>query len=264
MKRAEGGRPSVAPVGALGDIGAALFATIGILAALRHRDMTGKGQYVDIAMFDAMVAMTDIVTNFWSMGLRNGNLGPLIIDPFQASDGWFIIQVGREAHFEQLVETIGRPDLLTDPRFATREGWVEHLEDVLRPAIETWAAQHTRTEACAALGIPVIGGNVSFYNASGDADIDPTPVMGVVGLIDDLRERPAGAVLRPGDEILVLGTRRADLGGSEWAVRNGCTGGRPPTADLAAAVAVHDLVAGLVRDGALTGVHDVKIGRAHV
>ena len=62
--------PVTIPVGALGDISSALFAVIGILAALRHRDHTGLGQYVDIAMLDAMVAMTDVVTNFWSMGVR--------------------------------------------------------------------------------------------------------------------------------------------------------------------------------------------------
>ncbi|MFM8973051.1 MAG: phosphoribosylformylglycinamidine synthase subunit PurL, partial [Actinomycetota bacterium] len=116
------------------------------------------------------------------------------------------------------------------------------------------------SEACAALGIPVIGGNVSYYNASGEADIDPTPVMGVVGLIDDLRERPPGAVLHAGDDIHVLGALRADLGGSEWAVRNGCTGGLPPQADLDAARAVHELVAALVRESLVTGVHDVSDG----
>ena len=62
--------PVTIPVGALGDISSALFGVIGIMAALRHRDHTGLGQYVDIAMFDAMVAMTDIVTNFWSLGVR--------------------------------------------------------------------------------------------------------------------------------------------------------------------------------------------------
>src|SRR5690606_11322759 len=62
--------PTPIPVGALGDISTALFATIGVLAALRHRDRTGEGQYLDIAMLDAMVAMTDVVTNFWSMGVR--------------------------------------------------------------------------------------------------------------------------------------------------------------------------------------------------
>ena len=45
---------------------------IGVLAALRHRDRTGEGQYVDIAMFDSMVAMTDVVTNLWSLGVRTG------------------------------------------------------------------------------------------------------------------------------------------------------------------------------------------------
>ena len=59
------------PVGALGDIGSALFAVIGVLAALRHRDATGEGQHVDIAMFDATVAMTDIVTNFGSLGVEH-------------------------------------------------------------------------------------------------------------------------------------------------------------------------------------------------
>ena len=62
--------PMVSPVGALGDIGTALFGTIGLLAALRQRDRTGEGQYIDVAMFDAMVSMTDLVTNFWSLGLR--------------------------------------------------------------------------------------------------------------------------------------------------------------------------------------------------
>ena len=68
--RHPGEPPVTIPVGALGDISSALFGVIGILAALRHRERTGEGQYVDIAMFDAMVAMTDIVTNFWSMGVR--------------------------------------------------------------------------------------------------------------------------------------------------------------------------------------------------
>src|SRR5260370_26284219 len=89
-KRAGDSPPAVAPVGALGDIGAALFATIGILAALRQRETTGQGQYVDVAMFDAMVAMTDIVTNFWSMGLHGGELGPLILNGFRAKDGWCV------------------------------------------------------------------------------------------------------------------------------------------------------------------------------
>jgi crotonobetainyl-CoA:carnitine CoA-transferase CaiB-like acyl-CoA transferase len=156
MKREDGEPPRVSPVGALGDISSALFATVGILAALRHRETTGRGQYVDIAMLDALIAMTDIVTNFWSMGLRQGDLGPLIMHGFRASDGWFVLQVGREQHFARLAALIGHPEGTDDPRLATRQGWVDHLETVLRPAIETWAAAMTKIEAChrlAAAGI---------------------------------------------------------------------------------------------------------------
>jgi formyl-CoA transferase len=162
MKRVGDQPPTVAPVGALGDIGGALFATIGVLAALRHRDRTGEGQHVDIAMYDALVAMTDIVTNFWSMGLRNGDLGPLIMHGFRASDGWFVLQVGREPHFVKLVDLIGHPEWATDARFATRQGWLDHLEDVLRPAIEGWAADQTRVQVCEALGAAGIAAGPCF------------------------------------------------------------------------------------------------------
>ena len=142
FKQAPDQPPVVGPVGALGDISSAMFAVIGTLAALRQRDRTGEGQYVDVAMLDAVVAMTDLVTNFWSMGLRPGGLGPLLImDGFRAHDGWFVVQVGREHQFERLAKMIGRPEWLDDPRFATREGWRLHLENVIRPAIEGWAAR---------------------------------------------------------------------------------------------------------------------------
>ncbi|MEO6988635.1 MAG: CaiB/BaiF CoA-transferase family protein [Aquihabitans sp.] len=153
FKRSGDEPPVVAPMGGLGDIGSALFATVGVLAALRHRDATGRGQRVDIAMLDAMVAITDLVPNFWSLGLRNGQLGPLIMHGFKASDGWFIIQVGRENQFAKLVEAIGHPEWATDPRFAERQGWLDHLDDVLRPAIEAWASTRTKVQACDELAL---------------------------------------------------------------------------------------------------------------
>jgi crotonobetainyl-CoA:carnitine CoA-transferase CaiB-like acyl-CoA transferase len=147
-KRTGDAPPMVGPAGALGDIGTSLFGAIGVLSALRHRDRTGEGQYVDVAMYDAMVAMADLVVNFWSMGLRPGGLGPLLImDGFRARDGWFIVQVGREHQFERLAKIVGHPEWLEDERFATREGWRVHLEDVIRPAIESWAADKTKLEA---------------------------------------------------------------------------------------------------------------------
>jgi phosphoribosylformylglycinamidine synthase len=116
------------------------------------------------------------------------------------------------------------------------------------------------SETCEALGIPVIGGNVSFYNESRGEDIHPTPVVGVLGLIDELTEAPPRAELHARDHIIVLGDVRPELGGSEWAALHGLDGGLPPGADLDAAQRVHDVVADLVRDRAVLGVHDVSDG----
>jgi formyl-CoA transferase len=144
--------PRANPVGALGDISSALFAAIGVLAALRHRDRTGEGQHVDVAMYDATVAMTDIVTNLASLGAeRMAFPQPFILDEFRAADGWFVMQLVREHQFERLARVVGRPEWLEDPRLATRAAWGEHLDDLLRPGIEAWAASRTKAEACAAL-----------------------------------------------------------------------------------------------------------------
>ena len=172
-KQAEDQPPVVGPVGALGDISSSLFAVIGTLAALRHRDHTGEGQYVDVAMLDAVVAMTDLVTNFWSMGLRpRSGLGPLLImDGFRARDGWFVVQVGREHQFERLAKMIGHPEWLDDRRFATREGWRVHLEDIIRPAIEGWAGDKTKLDAARELNEAGIA--TGPVNSAPDVIADP-------------------------------------------------------------------------------------------
>jgi crotonobetainyl-CoA:carnitine CoA-transferase CaiB-like acyl-CoA transferase len=151
MKRVGDAPPVVGPMGAIGDIGAALYATIGVLAAVRHRDSTGEGQYVDIAMLDAAIAMTDLVTNLWSMGLRNGDVGPLIMKGFRAADGWFVLQVVRDHQFAALARLLGCEHWLDDERLRDRRGWVDHLDDTIRPAVEGWAATRTKTAACAEL-----------------------------------------------------------------------------------------------------------------
>ena len=116
------------------------------------------------------------------------------------------------------------------------------------------------SEACEALGIPVIGGNVSFYNESRGRDIDPTPVVGLVGVIEELDSVPAPPALRRGSRIVVLGETHAELGGSAWAGRHGLRDGIPPAADLDAALALNRLVAALVRERAVDGVHDCSEG----
>lgn len=156
-KRQPGHPPTVGPVGALGDIGTALFGVIGVLAALRQRDLTGEGQYVDIAMFDAMVSFADVVTNYWSLGERPapGTGLKMVLDGFPAGGpdgerGWFIVQCGREHEFERLARLVGREDWLTDERFATRDGWRAHM-DVIRRGVGEWARDMDNVQACRAL-----------------------------------------------------------------------------------------------------------------
>src|SRR5258705_3173410 len=145
--------PVTIPVGALGDISSALFGVIGVLAALRHRDQTGEGQYVDIAMYDSVVAMTDIVTNFWSLGVRPepDKALEVICEGFRASDGYVVAQIVREHQFEKLADLVGHPEWRDDPRFATRAGWGPALESVIRPAVDAWASQRTKLEATQAM-----------------------------------------------------------------------------------------------------------------
>ncbi len=144
--------PRVVPVGALGDISTGLFAVIGILAALRHRDATGLGQYLDISMLDAMVSMTDVVTNLWSLGERRENGPNGIMASFKASDGYFATQIVREHQFETLATLVGAPEWIDDERFTTRTGWGRHTDSVIRPIVERWASSFTRREVCDLLG----------------------------------------------------------------------------------------------------------------
>ncbi len=159
------GPPVTIPVGALGDISSGLFAVIGILAALRHRDRTGEGQYVDIAMLDATVAMTDVVTNFWSLGVRpEPDKGlQVICEGFRASDGYVVAQIVREPQFARVAELVGHPEWIDEPRFATRAGWGPNLETVIRPAIDAWASQRTKLEAARELTAAGIAAGPSYH-----------------------------------------------------------------------------------------------------
>ncbi|CAA9250463.1 MAG: Phosphoribosylformylglycinamidine synthase, synthetase subunit [uncultured Acidimicrobiales bacterium] len=118
-------------------------------------------------------------------------------------------------------------------------------------------------DACRALGVPVVGGNVSLYNESRGSDIDPTPVVGLLGMVDRLERRPPGATLLEGGRLLHVGRRSADLGGSRWAAATH-GGGRPvgalPALDLADHRSVCDLVRDLVADGLVAGISDVADG----
>jgi len=115
-------------------------------------------------------------------------------------------------------------------------------------------------EACRAFDVPVIGGNVSLYNESAGTDIDPTPVIGLLGVVDDLRRRPPGATLVEGHRLVLLGPAATSLAGSLWAAANGATAGDLAPLDPDVHLRVADLVRSLVVDGLVDGVHDVSAG----
>ena len=204
-KRAPGRPPTANPVGALGDISSALFGVVGVLAALRQRDRTGRGQYIDIAMLDATVAMTDIVTNFFSMGITGEvDAGVGIVETFAAGDGHIVLQVVREHHFAKLAEVVGHPEWTEDERLSERAGWLAHLEHVLRPGIEEWAADLTPLEAVEALAAEGIAAGPSQTSA----DIVGDEHLAVRNMLVEV-PRPDGvdqAVLVPGNPVKMSAT----------------------------------------------------------
>jgi crotonobetainyl-CoA:carnitine CoA-transferase CaiB-like acyl-CoA transferase len=156
--RKPGQLPLTGQAGALGDIGTALFACIGLLAALRQRDETGEGQHVDVAMFDAMVAMAGAPSG-WSIA-QGETIGAAsatsVAGAFLASDGYFTLYA-REPTFAVLAGVLGHEEWTTDPDWAVLGAWKERIESHIRPALEQWASSKTRLEAAhvfAALGIP--------------------------------------------------------------------------------------------------------------
>lgn len=116
-------------------------------------------------------------------------------------------------------------------------------------------------EGCRELGVPVTGGNVSFYNQTGDVAIHPTPVIGVLGVMDDVARRTPSGWRTPGQVIYLLGTTRDELDGGEWAhVRHGHLGGRPPRVDLAAEKLLGEILVNASRDGLVDAAHDLSDG----
>jgi phosphoribosylformylglycinamidine synthase len=116
-------------------------------------------------------------------------------------------------------------------------------------------------DGCLELGIPVTGGNVSFYNQTGEVAIHPTPVVGVLGVIDDVERRTPMAFTDAGDAVLLLGETRDELAGSEWAhVVHGHLGGMPPRVDLELERSLGVLLVQASRESLVTAVHDVSDG----
>jgi phosphoribosylformylglycinamidine synthase II len=116
-------------------------------------------------------------------------------------------------------------------------------------------------DGCQQLGIPVTGGNVSFYNQTGGAPIQPTPVVGVLGVHDNVRRRVRSGFTETNATIVLLGQTRAEFGGSLWAwLRHGHLGGLPPAVDLQAERALADVLVTAAARGLLSAAHDLSDG----
>jgi phosphoribosylformylglycinamidine synthase len=117
------------------------------------------------------------------------------------------------------------------------------------------------SEACRALGIPVIGGNVSFYNETGTSAILPTPVVGMVGVMDDLSHVCRQGFITPGDSIVLLGACTEELGGSVYVrMVTGRTAGHAPVLDLERERLVQMVCQGAISRGIIRSAHDVSEG----
>jgi phosphoribosylformylglycinamidine synthase len=116
-------------------------------------------------------------------------------------------------------------------------------------------------DACLELGIPVTGGNVSFYNQTGDVAIYPTPVVGVLGVIDNVARRIPSGWQDDGNNIYLLGTTKDELDGSAWAETiHQHLGGKPPVVDLASEKKLADLIHGAAIQGMIEAAHDISEG----
>ncbi|MDY7801044.1 CaiB/BaiF CoA transferase family protein [Burkholderia stagnalis] len=156
-----GGGPQKAGV-AISDLATGLYSTIAVLAALAHRDRTGEGQYIDMALLDVQVALlANMNTNFLASGkppVRWGNAHPNIVpyQTFQTSDGWIIVAVGNDGQFRKFVEAGCRAELADDERFATNPARVRHRETlvpIIAEMVKTRGKQ-AWIDALEAAGVP--------------------------------------------------------------------------------------------------------------
>jgi formyl-CoA transferase len=156
-----GGGPQKAGV-ALTDLMTGMYATVAVLAALTHRDRTGQGQHIDMALLDTQVAMlANMGSNYLNSGKppkRWGNAHANIVpyQTFACADGHIIVATGNDGQYQKFVETGGRPELGSDPRFATNPLRVQN-RDILVPILAEMVRQKRRDEWIAeleAVGVP--------------------------------------------------------------------------------------------------------------
>lgn len=159
----------------IGDIFPASLAAFGIMAALHHAGRTGQGQFVDVAMYDGILAMCErIVYQYSYLGKSpapEGNQHPILcpFGTFPAKDGLVTIGCPRDSFWRELVTVMDRPDLATDPKFATNNARLAHAAQTVA-IVEAWSATRTKAEIAEALD-----GRVPFGPVNTAADIYADP-----------------------------------------------------------------------------------------
>lgn len=142
---------------------AGIYLAVGTLLALHHRDVTGEGQHVDVAMFDTIFSLLENALVNYTVGgfisQRNGNVDPSIapFDIFKCKDGFVALGVGNDKLFQTFCRTIGHEELLEDPRYTTNELRCNNYVPDLQNVIISWCEQYTKSEVEAIMdeaGIP--------------------------------------------------------------------------------------------------------------
>ena len=159
----------------VGDIVPAMLLAIGVLAAVRHAERTGEGQFVDVAMYDAVLALCERIIHQYSYAGEvpgpEGNAHPLLcpFGMFAASDGWVSIACPSDHFWRTLSEIMGRPELGTDPRFRENADRSAHGDEVIA-IVSDWTRRHGKAEL-----IELLGGKVPFGPVNTVADVMADP-----------------------------------------------------------------------------------------
>jgi len=238
--------------------GVALHATL--LALLGSADLADKSwvtaQYDHYVRGNTVLAMPEDggllrIDEHSHLGIAlatDGNGRYCRLDPYQGT------QLALSEAYRNVAMTGARPIAVTNClNFGSPED----------PEVMWQLAEAVRglADGCQTLGIPVTGGNVSLYNQTGTTAIHPTPVIGVLGVHDDVRNRVPSGFTREGAQIVLLGITNEDFGGSAWAhVAHAHLGGHPPTPDLAAEQRLAALIAEAAASGLLASAHDLSEG----
>jgi crotonobetainyl-CoA:carnitine CoA-transferase CaiB-like acyl-CoA transferase len=180
---AVGGEPQKVGV-ALVDVLAGLFAAIGILAAVRHRERTGEGQRVDVDLLSSLLAALVNQASAYTVGgvipTRMGNAHPSIApyEPLETADGDLVLAVGTDRQFATLCDVLGAPGLADDPRYATNPQRVRHRDsmrvDLERHLARRPAADWARELTAARVPAGVVNDIAEAFALAGSLGLDPT------------------------------------------------------------------------------------------